>query len=108
MVFITKPDGGQRPFGLMPMLARIWSRTRQRGCAKWKRSPAGFLGQLLISRVRQGSLAPQQFRGPCEILTRGSWVLLRRLIQVLRAHRALRAQGCGAGVGLRPGAAAGA
>ena len=38
MVFLPKPDGGQRPIGLMPLLARVWSRIRQKVCAKWERS----------------------------------------------------------------------
>eukprot|EP00959_Pyramimonas_sp_CCMP1952_P455828 9472180-Pyramimonas_sp.AAC.1 len=38
MVFLPKPDGGQRPIGLMPLLARIWSRVRQGYTAKWERS----------------------------------------------------------------------
>eukprot|EP00959_Pyramimonas_sp_CCMP1952_P374589 7845033-Pyramimonas_sp.AAC.1 len=37
VVFIPKPDGGQRPIGPMPMLARLWPRKRQRDCAKWER-----------------------------------------------------------------------
>ena len=46
MVFLAKPEGGQRPIGLMPLLARIWSRIRQRECAKWERtlSQAPFWG----------------------------------------------------------------
>ena len=38
MVFLPKPDGGQRPIGLMPLLARVWSRVRQKVCAAWERT----------------------------------------------------------------------
>ncbi|CAK0856448.1 unnamed protein product, partial [Prorocentrum cordatum] len=38
VVFLPEPDGGQRPIGLVPLLARIWSRSRLRGRAKWERS----------------------------------------------------------------------
>ena len=38
IVFIDKPEGGQRPIGLLPLLARVWSRIRQKECRRWERT----------------------------------------------------------------------
>ena len=37
VVLLPKPDGGFRPIGLLPMLARIWSRARRGVALKWER-----------------------------------------------------------------------
>lgn len=40
VVLLPKIRGGRRPIGLLPMLPRIWSRTRRDIAAKWERQNA--------------------------------------------------------------------
>ena len=37
IVLLPKPDGGFRPIGLLPLLPRLWMRTRRAVCIKWER-----------------------------------------------------------------------
>ena len=40
VVLLPKPDGGRRPIGLLPLLARIWYRTRRSLAAAWEAANA--------------------------------------------------------------------
>ena len=36
VVFLPKPDGGARPIGLLPGLARLWGKIRRRHMREWE------------------------------------------------------------------------
>ena len=40
IVLLTKPDGGFRPIGLLPLLPRIWMRPRRDAAQEWERLSA--------------------------------------------------------------------
>ena len=42
IALLSKPDGGERPIGLMPMLYRVWLRARRPALAEWEEARAGF------------------------------------------------------------------
>ena len=38
IVLLPKPDGGFRPIGLLPLLPRLWMRTRKEVLVKWEKA----------------------------------------------------------------------
>ena len=45
IVFLAKPAGGERPIALMPMLMRLWDRTRRGVLQQWCKEKAQHWGR---------------------------------------------------------------